>query len=140
LKFKYLTIVFTVIIVVIILITALLPLVIAGSESAANVRFISLPPLIFMALLLVGIGIYFLFNYRLLSLLEREDWPALAYYLEQEVIVKGRYNSRKVRLLVSSYMVISDYQSIQNLEDKALLAKPSVVESNALVFGAARVF
>ena len=138
-KFKYLIIAFSIIIVVIIFATALFPLVILGSESTVNSRFISLPPLILMALLLAGMGIYFFLNYRLLSLLEREDWPALAYYLEQEIIVKGRYNSRKVRLLVSSYMVISDYQSIQNLEEKALLAKPSVVEKNVLVFGAARV-
>jgi len=95
--------------------------------------------LIFMFLLLAGMGIYFLSNYRLLSLLEREDWPALAYYLEQKIIVKGRYNSRNVRLLASSYMVISDYPSIQKLENKTLLAKPSVIDKNILIFGAARV-
>ena len=138
-KFKHLIVVFSVIMVFIILITALLPLVITGPESAANFRFISLPLLLFMILLLAGMGIYFLLNYRLLSLLEREDWPALAYYLEQKIIVKGRYNSRRVRILASSYLVVSDYQSLEKLESKALVAKPSVVEKNVLVFGAARV-
>jgi hypothetical protein len=84
-------------------------------------------------------GVFLLFNYRLLSLLEREDWPALSYYLEQKIYVKNRYNSRKVRLLASSYLVISDYLSVIKLEGKAMLAKPSVVRKNALIFGAARV-
>jgi len=139
LKFKYLIIVFSIIIVLIILITVLLPLFINGQQSAVNFKFISLPLLIFMFLLLAGMGIYFFLNYRLLSLLEREDWPALAYYLEQQIIVKGRYNNRKVQLLASSYMVISDYNSAQKLESKALLAKPAVVDKNVLIFGAAKV-
>jgi len=139
LKFKYLIIVFSIIIVLIVLITALLPIYRGGPESTVTFRYISLPLLILMFLLLTGIGIYFLINYRLLSLLEKEDWPALAYYLEQKIIVKNRYNFQNVRLLASSYLVISDYPSIQKLESKALLAKPSVVDKNILIFGAARV-
>ena len=138
-KFKYLIIVFSIIIVLIVLITALLPIYRGGPESTVTFRYISLPLLILMFLLLTGIGIYFLINYRLLSLLEKEDWPALAYYLEQKIIVKNRYNFQNVRLLASSYLVISDYPSIQKLESKALLAKPSVVDKNILIFGAARV-
>jgi hypothetical protein len=72
-------------------------------------------------------------------LLEREDWPALAYYLEQKIFVKNRYNSRFVKILASSYMVISDYPSVFKLENKASLAKKSVVEKNVLIFGVARV-
>jgi hypothetical protein len=92
-----------------------------------------------MFLLLAGMGLYFIINYRLLSLLEREDWPALAYYLEQKIIVKNHYSSRNVQLLASSYLVISDYPSVQKLENNALLAKPSVIDKNVLIFGAARV-
>ena len=138
-KFKYLVIVFSILIVIIISITALFPLLVGGPDFAATFRFFSLPLLIFMILLLGIIGIVLLFNYRLLSLLEREDWPALAYYLEQKILIKGYYSSRKVRLLASSYMVISDYPSVLKLESKALLVKPSVIEKNALIFGSARV-
>jgi len=84
-------------------------------------------------------SIFFLLNYRLLSLLEREDWPALAYYLEQKIFIKKRYNSRNVRLLASSYLVISDFQSILKLETKAQLIKPSVIGKSVLIFGAARI-
>jgi hypothetical protein len=92
-----------------------------------------------MAILLISLSIFFFLNYRLLSLLEREDWPALAYYLEQKVYTKNHYNARNVRLLASSYLVISDYLSVLKLEGKALLIKPSVIEKNALIFGSARV-
>jgi hypothetical protein len=92
-----------------------------------------------MSVILVSLGIFFLINYRLFSLLEREDWPALSYYLEKKIFVKGRYNNRFVKLLASSYMVISDYPSVLKLENKVFLAKKSIVEKNVLIFGAARV-
>jgi hypothetical protein len=92
-----------------------------------------------MLLLLISLVIFYLLNYRLHSLLEREDWPALAFYLEQDIYIKGRYSSRKVRLLASSYLVISDYASVIKLENKVIHVKPSVVRKNALLFGSARV-
>jgi hypothetical protein len=147
LKFKYLIITFSIIIVIIIIVTAFLPALLTRGGSgfeesmsfAAYFRYISLPLILFMVLLLVCMSIFFLLNYRQLSLLEREDWPALAYYLEQKIFVKRRYNTRNVRLLSSSYLVISDYLSVLKLEKKAQIARPSVVSKNVLLFGAARI-
>jgi len=139
LKFKYLIIAFSILIIIIIFITVFIPLLIAGPEFAANFRFVILPLLIFLVLVLFGMSIFFLLNYRLLSLLEREDWPALAYYLENQVYVKGRYSSRNVRILASSYLVISDYQSVLKLESKTQAANPSAVNANVLIFGAAKI-
>ena len=138
-KFKYLIIAFSAIIIIIILIAALLPVFLAGTAFAVDFWLVTLPLLIFMFLLLAGMVVYFLLNYRLLSLLEREDWPALSYYLEQKIYGKGRYSNRKVRLLASSYLVVTDYASVIKLESKALPANPSVIEKNALIFGSARV-
>jgi len=138
LKFKYLIIAFTIIIVFFLLVLVMLPFLVPDTLSE-NLRYMTLPLTFFMVFVLICLGIFFLFNYRLLSLLEREDWPALAYYLEQKILIKGNYSSRKVRLLASSYMVISDYPSVLKLESKALLVKPSVIEKNALIFGSARV-
>jgi len=145
LKFKYLIIAFSIIIIIIILVTAFLPLTFASAlsksspETISNFRLITIPLLIFMVLLLGGMGIFFFLNYRLLSLLEREDWPALAYYLEQKIYTKGDYSSRNVRLLASSYLVITDYQSVIKLEGKTMIARPASVIKNILVFGSARV-
>ena len=137
-KFKYLIIAFCIIMAIIVFITIFLP-VLSGPGYAASFRYVTLPLLLLMSLLLVGVSIFFFLNYRLLSLLEREDWPALAYYLEQKIYVKKQYNHRYVRLLASSYLVISDFQSVLKLESKALLAKPSAVEKNILLFGSARI-
>jgi len=139
LKFKYLIIAFSILIVLFLLITALLPLFVPNPAYTANLRYVTSPVLFFMAAILVCLGIFFLINYRLFLLLEREDWPALAYYLEQKIFVKNMYCNRYVKLLASSYMVISDYPSVVKLENKAFLAKRSVVEKNVLIFGAARV-
>ena len=138
-KFKYLIIAFTIIISIVILVTALLPLLFNKVEYVVSFRYISLPLLLLMALLLTCMSIYFFINYRLFSLLEREDWPALAYYLEQKIYIKNQYSERNVRLLASSYLVISDFQSVLKLEGKAILAKPLVVNRNVLIFGTARI-
>jgi len=139
LKFKYLIIAFSILIVLFLLITILLPVFVPGTAYAANLRIVVSPLLFFISAILLCLGIFFLINYRLFLLLEREDWPALAYYLEQKIFVKNKYNSRYVKLLASSYMVISDYPSVVKLENKAFLVKRSVVEKNVLIFGAARV-
>jgi hypothetical protein len=127
------------IIVFILLMAALLPFLIVKPDSAVGFLHISLPFFILIFVFLACFSIFLFFNYRLFSLLEREDWPALAYYLEQEILAKGRYSSYKVRLLASSYLVISDFDSVIKLESKAHLAKPAVVRKNVMFFGTARV-
>ena len=138
-KFKYLIIVFGIIIAFFLVILAMLPGALLESEAAASFRNIIWPMFLLLILALIGMVVYFLFNYRLLSLLEREDWPALAFYLEQKIYGKGRYNSRNVRLLATSYLVMTDYIGILRLESKAIIAKSSVVEDNILLFGVTRV-
>jgi len=139
LKFKQMIIAFSVIIVFILLIIFLVPSLFAGFDVAANFQSITLFLIIFITAILICLIVYFILNYRLISLLEKEDWPALAYYLEQKIYVKGGYNARNVRLLASSYMVISDYASVLKLENAAALAKPSAVLKNVLIFGSARI-
>ena len=82
---------------------------------------------------------FFGYNWKLFSLLEREDWPALAHYLEDRVVRKGRWNSRLVKLLANTHLVLSDASAVIELEMKAAAAKPAVLSKVALVFGVARV-
>jgi hypothetical protein len=88
---------------------------------------------------LLMLDVYYFFNGKLLSILERDDWPALAQHLETEVIGKGRYTSRSVRLLAHAYLILSDIGSIINLENKTALANPKLIEQYALIFGVARI-
>ena len=139
LKFKYLAIISGIIIIFFLLILVLLPAITLGPTVAASFRSATWPMFILLILIMAGVTVFFLFNYRLLSLLEREDWPALAYYLEQKIYGKGRYSSRKVRLLATSYLVMTDYPGVLRLESKVSIAKPLIVEKNILIFGAARI-
>jgi len=150
LKFKNLILVFSIVILLVILFAVFVPLLLSKPvlneevqngivPDELNFRFLTVPLLLFMVLLLGFMGIFFFYNYRLFSLLEREDWPALAYYLEQKVFIKGKYKTRYVQLLASSYLVISDFASVLTLENKAAVVKPLVIEKNVLIFGAARI-
>ena len=138
-KFKHLIIVFNCVIIVIIILIVLMPLLLTGPEFSAILRSKTLPIQFFMVLLLIFMNIFFYFNYRLLSLLEKEDWPALAFYLEHKIYTKGRYSNQKVRLLANSYLVLSDYPSVLKLESKVLQKKPSIIDKNILIFGISRL-
>ena len=148
-KLRYLAILFIIVVVIILSIIILLPLLITigqpgGNQDpieayAKNIRFMFIPLIIFMFLLLSSVCIYLFHNYRLFSLLEREDWPALAYYLENKIFVKGKFSTKYVRLLASSYLVISDFQSVLNLESKTQAVKPAEIPKNVLLFGSARI-
>jgi len=139
LKVKHLIFVFNIIIVVVILTTLLMPIMVMGFEFSVNLWPKILPFLFFIVFLLIFINIFFLINYRLLSLLEKEDWPALAFYLEHQIYTKGSYSNRKVRLLASSYLVISDYPSVLKLESNVQQVKPSFIDKNVLTFGVGRL-
>jgi hypothetical protein len=44
-----------------------------------------------------------------------------------------------VRLLANSYLVLSDSTAVMSLENKTAVNKPALVDTNALVFGTARI-
>ena len=138
-KFKYLIIFFNLIIIFFLFAIVLMPLILMGAGFAVNFWRTAWPMALILFFVLVGINAFFLSNYRLLVLLEREDWPALAYYLEQKVFGKDQYSSRKVRLLANSYLAMNDFASVSQLETKAASAKPAVIGKNALIFGVARI-
>jgi hypothetical protein len=116
-----------------------MPLVFMGGSFASDFWRSSWPLALILLIALIGLNSFYLTNRRLFLLLEREDWPALVDYLEQKVISRGHYSPRLVQLLANSYLVMSDSAGVINLENKAALAKPALVEANALVFGAAHI-
>jgi len=85
------------------------------------------------------VNILYLYNRKLLSLLEREDYPALVHYLEDVVVKQGKYSPRLVRLLANGYFILADSAAVMSLEHKVSLANPALIESNALLFGTARI-
>jgi hypothetical protein len=98
-----------------------------------------MPVLITIALFVAALDIFYALNYRMISLLEREDWPALIEYLERNIGQKGRYSRTKVQLLLNTYLVLSDTEAVINFENKLSREKPELIEENALTFGSARI-
>jgi len=139
LKFKSVIIFFNILMLLFLVVIYAMPLAILGKDLSLQFWRSGwfLAPLIIIAL--IFIDIYFVINYRVYTLLEKEDWPALIQELEEKVLQKNRYSRRLVKLLISSYLVLSDVQSVTRLEKKLAISKKSLLDENALSFCAARV-
>jgi hypothetical protein len=85
----------------------------------------------------LAINAVFLSYWKMLSFLEKEDWPGLSLYLEGEVFERKRYNSRKVRLLCDSLLLLGDFATIGKLEDLLRSERPRLFASIGIRFVAA---
>jgi hypothetical protein len=116
-----------------------MPFFILGSSFSRSFWLSNWYLLLVFVLILGTVDSYYFVNRRLFLLLEKEDWPALVYYLEEKVIRRGKYTPRLIQLLANTYLVLSDSVAVMSLEKKVAIARPALLESNALVFGAARI-
>jgi len=139
LKFKSIFILLNITLLIFMAILVLLPLFMLGPAFSATFWRANWPLMLVLVVLFIGFNSFYLANRRLFLLLEKEDWPALVRYLEDKVIQKGRYSSRLVRLLANCYLVLSDSAAVMSLENKVAIARPALLETNALVFGTARI-
>ena len=78
---------------------------------------------------------YFLFNWRLFSGLEKENWGEVAGFLEQRIFQRGWITSPRVRLLLNTYLVTSNTQGILALEAYLAEKKPVLIPKFSLPFG-----
>ena len=114
-KFKFLVIIFNILIIFFLSAVAVLPLALLGRDFAFTFWRSGWPLAGVLLIALIVLNVFFLSNRRLFRLLEREDWPALVDYLEHVVLGKRQYSSRKVRLLLNSYLVMSDSPAVLRL-------------------------
>jgi hypothetical protein len=139
LKFKLIFAVFNITILFFLFLVCFTPFFVFGSGISPSFQLSIWPLALLLVAILAALDVYYALNHRLFSLLEREDWPALSSYLEEQVLRKGRYSNRLVKLLAATYLVMSDIPALMGLENRIAMAKPALVERNALVFGAARI-
>jgi hypothetical protein len=116
-----------------------MPFFILGPDLVPRFWITGWPLALALVFALIALNVFYVTKRRLYYLLEREDWPALQDYLEQQVISRGHYTPRMVQLLANTYLVMSDSSGVMALENKTAIAKPALIEANALVFGAARI-
>lgn len=138
-KFQSIFVLFNILLVIFLAILCLAPVFLLRGGLASVFWQSNWILILLLAMVLAGFDLFYLANRQLYALLEKEDWPALVTYLEDRIIRKGKYSERLVRLLANTYLVLSDSPGVISLENKAAMAKPSLVDKNALVFGTARI-
>ena len=138
-KIKLVIIIFNILMLFFIAVILALPLLILGSTLAGTFWRSSwfFAPLILAAIALINL--YFILNYRIYTLLEKEDWPALIMELEKRVLQKNNFNPRLVILLIHVYLVLSDTKSVTEMEKTLSVSRKKLVSRYALSFGAARI-
>jgi hypothetical protein len=82
-----------------------------------------------------ALNIYFLYNWKLFSLLEKEDWKGVCRYLEQRIYEKNRVSRQAVRLLINTYIVLADMAGLEKLSRRLEEKKSRVFALFALELG-----
>ena len=134
-RFKLIFILFNLVIVVSFLAIYLMPLLMLDLDYAKFFwsRNWGLP-LVFLAI--IGLlNTYFILNWKLFTLLEREEWPALITHLERRIYDKKLIITQQVKILANAYLVRSDVESIGKLENFIREQKPGILAKFAVVFG-----
>lgn len=138
-KFKSICIAFNIILLIFLAFFCLLPWFMLGAAGGRNFMRGVWPLILVFFLILAAFDVFYFLNRQLYFLLEREDWPALALYLEDRVVKQGHFSPHLVRILADTYLALADSAAVISLENKAAIARPALVEENALVFGTARI-
>lgn len=134
-KFRLIFILFNVVIVVSFLIIYFMPLAMLGWEYTRVFWSTNWGlPLLFIGI--IGIlNAYFVFNWKLFHLLEAEDWRGLINHLEHRIYEKNIILAQQVRILVNAYLVQSNVDAIEELEQHIRAKRPRLMRRLLLVLG-----
>ena len=94
---------------------------------------------IFFMVFFIGMNIFFVRNWKLITALESEDWPALSLYLETEIFEKHHLTSKKVRLLCEISILLGNFEILKRLERLLEERKPQYLQAFASRFAAAKL-
>lgn len=123
-KFKIIFIFFNIVILLSFLVIFFMPLFILGGEYAASFWQKSwYLPLLFL-LVVGGIDSYFLFNWKLFTCLEQEDWEGVITFTEERLYRRERIGRLGVRVLINAYLLKNRLDDINRLEEWLKEKKP----------------
>jgi hypothetical protein len=114
-KFKTLFLLFNLILVISFAFIFLMPLPVLGWEYAMSFWGQNWYIALAFVIILAGLNWYFLRNWKLFSLQEREDWPALRKLLEAELARRGVLSLDKTRIFVNTCLVGQSVSRISEL-------------------------
>jgi hypothetical protein len=138
-KFRTIFILFNVVILVSFCFVFFFPFFVLGAEPSFAFWKGNWYLALFFVLLLAALNAFFLANRKVFTLVESEDWAALSAYLQDQMLVKGRFRSSSVRLLVNACLLQSDVEGIDRLETELAAKKPALLRAHALLFGVTRL-
>ena len=86
--------------------------------------------------LIVGtLNFYFIRNWKLFSLLEAEDWPALLAWLENCIYVREKLNRVYANLLINTALSVSNLDVIKKLEVEIRQKRPILLRTMGVGLG-----
>jgi hypothetical protein len=134
-KFKFIFILFNLIILLSFLAIYFMPLIMLGWDYTKVFwgRNWGLP--LFFISVIGLLNAYFILNWKVFTLLEREDWPALIAHLEHRIYEKKLIFGQQVKILINAYLVRSELDAIGKLESFIRDRKPKLLPKSALAFG-----
>jgi hypothetical protein len=138
-NFKALVVLFNAGVVIFFTLLLTLPLLFLGRAMTGDLLSSLRIPAAALLLGVLGIDVFFARNFRLIVLLEREDWHALARYLERRVMEQGRFKVYLVELLAKTWLMLSNFEGLRALENRVAQARPLLLEKRALLFGVLRI-
>jgi hypothetical protein len=135
-KFKTIFILFNAVITLSFLFIFLMPVIMLGPEYSAAFWLKNWSLALVFGAILTTLNVFFAHNWRIFTLVEKEDWEKLASWLTEQIYTKKRYRKLHVRFLVSVSLNRSDLASIDRLEAELRTHKPELLRRLAVLFGA----
>jgi hypothetical protein len=85
---------------------------------------------------LIGVlDFYFIRNWTLFDLLEKEDWPELLAWLESRLYGKGQLRKHYANLLINTALSVSNLDAVKKLETEIRQRKPELLQSLGVALG-----
>lgn len=134
-KFKTIFILFNAVVLFSFLFIFLVPIFLLGGAYAAGFWKSNWFLAVFFVMILGVLNTFFISNWKLFELVEREDWAALSEWLEVKIFKTGSFRSQHVRLYVNAAMLRSDLAAIDRLETLLREKKPGLLRKLAVLFG-----
>lgn len=134
-KFKIIFLVFNAIIIISFLFIFLVPFYLLGWDFTRSFWAQNWAVGAIFVTVMAALNGYFVWNWRLFTLLEREDWYALIDYIEDRVYTRRRLGKQHLRVLVNTYVITSQPEKITRLEQFLRENRPALVPRFALHLG-----
>lgn len=134
-KFRVLFIIFNLVILASFVLIFLMPAFVLGWEYTSVFWSNNWPVGVVFLIVLAGLNAYFLYNWRVFTLLEQEEWQALIDYLERWTFERKRVNRQRTRILINAYVVTGQVDRIRRLEGFLREEKPREVPQLAVELG-----